>query len=249
MHTWVERHRLVVPLVLLLLVPACGGGGDEARAREVGGGGAPVEGVTVEGVGRARGAPDLARTTVGVNVTRPTVDEAVTESNAAAAAVLEALRGHGVDPGDIQTTQVSIHAEQQWFEDRPPTVRGYTATNLVQALLRDVEGIGEVLSAVVAAGGDATRIDQLVFEVDDDEALRADARAEAFADARRKAEQYAELAGTSLGTMTSITERAADHGPMPYALDAAVAGEGSRVPISPGLQDVEVRVQVVWSLE
>lgn len=247
------RRWFIVPLVLVLAAAACGGDGTEeepAAAQAVEGGVAQVEGVTVEGEGTARGAPDVARTTVGVNVTRPTVEEAVAEANAAAEAVLAALRAEGVAPDDIQTTQVSIRPEQRFFEDRPPEVSGYTVTNMVEVTIRDIDGVGQVIAAVAAAGGDATRVEQLVFEVDDDEALRAEARAEAFANARRKAEQYAELADATPGGIVSISEQQTQGGPMPFAVaEDEAAGQSSPVPISRGQQEVSVRVQVVWSLD
>lgn len=248
------RRQVVVGsvLVVVLAAAACGGTageGEPAGAQPVGGGGGQVEGVTVEGEGTARGAPDLARATVGVNVTRDTVEEAVAEANAAAEAVLAALGAEGVAPDDIQTSQVSIRPEQRYFEDRPPEVQGYTVTNMVEVTIRDIDRVGQVVAAVADAGGDATRVEQLVFEVDDDEGLRAEARTDAFADARRKAEQYADLADATLGGIVSIAEQQTQGGPMPFAVaEDEAAGASSSVPIARGQQEVTVRVQVVWSL-
>lgn len=249
------RRQVIVGFVFVfvLAAAACGGtasDGEAAGAEPVGGGGAQVEGVTVDGEGTARGAPDVARTTVGVNVTRDTVEEAVAEANAAAEAVLAALRAEGVAPDDIQTSQVSIRPEHRFFEERPPEVSGYSVTNMVEVTIRDIDRVGEVLAAVAAAGGDATRVEQLAFEVDDDEGLRAVARTDAFANARRKAEQYAELADATLGGIVSISEQQTQGGPIPFGIaDEAAAGDSSSVPISRGQQEVKVRVQVVWSLE
>lgn len=245
------RRWLVLVVSLALVLSSCGGdaGPDPAAAEAAPGGARPRDTVTVQGTGVARGAPDVARTTVGVEVTRETVEDATRDADAAARAVLDALRANGVDADDIRTTQLAIRPEHRFTDHRPPELRGYTVTNLVEVTVHDVDRAGEVLSAVARAGGDATRVEQISFEVDDDEALLAEARARAFADARRRAAQYAELSDGSLGGIVSITEGPAHAPPMPFAAGAVDAEEASAIPISRGTQEVTVHVQVVWSLE
>uniref|UniRef100_UPI0038B2D1ED SIMPL domain-containing protein n=2 Tax=Bacillati TaxID=1783272 RepID=UPI0038B2D1ED len=58
----------------------------------------------------------------------------------------------------------------------------------------------------IAAGGNAARLGNVAFAIDDDSQLLADARTRAFEDAKNRAEQYADLSGTSLENVVTITE-------------------------------------------
>ena len=85
------------------------------------------------------------------------------------------------------------------------------------------------------------------YEFDDDAALRSKARELAYADARTRAEQYAKLAGRTLGDVVLVREEVTPSGPVPMAADSAMA-TASAVPIAPGTTDVTVTADVRWSM-
>jgi len=100
----------------------------------------------------------------------------------------------------------------------------------------------------VAAGGNAARVDGLALDLEGDSGLLGQARKQAFADAKTKAEAYAEAAGRSLGAVSSVTEQVDSSGPQPMKYDMARASaSGEAVPVQPGSQTVSVSVTVVWS--
>src|SRR3989304_5340023 len=70
------------------------------------------------------------------------------------------------------------------------------------ALDRVPEGIDEAVEAV----GDPIQISGVTFTIEDPDALLADARAEAMADAKAKAQQLAGLGGVTLGRPIAINE-------------------------------------------
>jgi uncharacterized protein YggE len=75
------------------------------------------------------------------------------------------------------------------------------------------------------------------------------ARANAFADAKARAQQYAQLAGRSLGRVEKIDESVDGGGPIYYAKDlAATGGAASPVPISPGQQTLTLNVSVTFQM-
>lgn len=262
--------RLLVPVALAaLLAAACsatagsGGGGPGAAAGPAGSGpaaaaearptpGAAREGITVVGTGRITGRPDTLRATVGVDVERPTVQEALDAANRATEETLEALRSAGVAEEDIATTEFSVRPRHREGPDDRPEIRGYTVTNLVEVTIRDLSVAGETLDAAVEAAGDAARVRGLRFSLEDNQELLSQAREAAFAEARAKAEQYAQLSGGSLGSLVSLTETAGDQPPpVPFAGDVArgeAAAPAARPPIEPGTQEVIVRVTATWSL-
>ncbi len=87
----------------------------------------------------------------------------------------------------------------------------------------------------------------LALDLEGDSKLLEQARRAAIADAKTKAEAYADAAGRSLGTVTVITENTTP--PTPIAFDQRQAADvaASSVPVQPGSQQVSVSVRVVWS--
>ena len=204
----------------------------------------PAEaGVHVDGVGTATGTPDVLRVTVGVETTADAVGDALQQADTAARRVLDALRGEGVATDDVQTVNLSIYPS---FAEDGQKIVGYTARHDLEVTLRDLDRAGTTIGLLVDAGGDAARVQGISFALEDDAALQEEARAEAFAAARQKAEQYAELTGRTLGDVVEIREQLTASPPMPYAAGDVARAES--VPIAPGSAGVTVTVGVGWSL-
>lgn len=254
---------------LLLVGTACASDDDESSSSGADAAAAPAAqslaaqsgpnaaappGVSVVGEGRVTGTPDTLRATVGVEVTRPAVDAALATANERATAVIAAVRDQGVAEEDIQTRDVSIRP--QHGEPRPeggqPSIEGYVASNLVEVKIRQIDRAGAVLQAVADAGGDSTRIHGVSFTLEDNQQLLEAAREAAFADARAKAEQYAELAGSDLGGLVAVSEQTTNRPPAQQfggseaARDAVAA---PAPPVEPGQQEVSVRVEARWNLD
>jgi uncharacterized protein YggE len=204
----------------------------------------PEAGVQVEGIGKAAGSPDVLRVTIGVETTAGAVTDAVQGASAAAGRVLEAVHAEGVSTDDVRTVNVSVYPT---YGDNGQEITGYTARHDLEVTLRDLSRAGTAIGNLVDAGGDAARLQGVAFSLEDDAALQEAARAEAFAAAREKAGQYAELIGRELGEVVEIREQVMPAGPVPYAM-ADAAGSAEAVPIQPGTSTVAVTVQVRWSL-
>lgn len=198
------------------------------------------------GTGRARAAPDMLRVEMAVQVHRAEVSAALSGSTAAAAALLGALRSHGVAEQDLQTSGLSVQPDND-YSGNVPVVRGYHASEQVSLRLRDLATAGEVLAETVAAAGDAVRVNGAWLEISDASGLLVAARDAAFDDARTKAAQYARAAGRELGAVRWIVEGVAGHGSVRPRM-MALAAEASPVPIEAGSTDVEAAVTVVWEL-
>ena len=89
--------------------------------------------------------------------------------------------------------------------------------------IRNLGSASQTLALIVTTGGDATRINSVSYSIDDDSQLVKDARTRAFDDAKDRAEQYAELAGLTLGKVISISE-VAGGAPLPPLADTDAAG-------------------------
>jgi uncharacterized protein YggE len=218
----------------------------------------------VEGNGQASATPDLLTVTVGVAVTGPSAGAALTLDNTQTAAVLAAFSQGGVAPKDLQTTGLSV--QRSYPEPAPGVAVGqpaivvgngrprpaeYDVDNTVVAKLRDLSSAGSVIDAVVAAGGDATSIDSLVFSLDDQRRIEDRARLDAVRQAVSHAGSMAEGAGEHLGQLCTMTD---DSTPIPSPLGLGIAGPadaargGTSVPLSGGTEQVTARVTAVYAL-
>ena len=161
--------------------------------------------------------------------------------------VMTALTDNGVDEKDIQTQYFSIDQVTSWDKDtEEEIVVGYRVTNMVTAKIREIDKAGSIIDAVAAAGGDLTRINSISFSVDDPSAYYDEARQEAMADARAKAEQLAELAEVELGKPTYISEGTIY--PV-YQRSMYEAAAPAPTPISPGRVELTLTVQVVYAID
>ena len=203
--------------------------------------------VQVTGHGIISAAPDQAIVRFGVQTQAESAGEALEENNLLMQEVISATLEAGIDEDEIQTQQLRLQPvySQTLNAVDPLTVTGYQAFNSVAVTAQDLSTLGELLDAAVEAG--ANTVEGIQFEIDNREALSAQAREAAVNDALEKAEQFAELTGTELGMVMTITEISSEQ-PQPIAVED-VAAVGGAVSISPGTETVEARVQVSWQLE
>ena len=206
---------------------------------------APEAGVQVQGVGTATGTPDVLHVTVGVETGASSVGRGarVGRTPRRSGCSTPCTTRAWPTPTSRRRTCTSIPATT----GAGRTITGYLAGQDLAVTLRDLGTAGATIGAAVEAGGDAARLQGIAYELDDDTALRARAREDAFADARVTAEQYAELAGRQLGDVVLVREQVSASGPVPMAAGDAVAASEA-VPIAPGTTDVTVTAEVRWSL-
>ena len=239
-------------------IPAAQAGGGQLTSPLGGGpgavqvaGGTAGRGITVVGVGKASGAPDVANISVGVETQADTVQQAVADNKAKMAQLLDALKALGIADKDIQTSNYGVYTERQPVPSSEgksgagPTI--YHVNNQVNVIVRDVNKLGDALDKTVAAG--ANNIYGISFSVDDTTRLQADARAKAVADARTRAESLAKLAGVTLGDVVSVSEVIGSSVPMYDAPRAAMGLGGGGTPVQPGELEVSTSVQVTFAIK
>lgn len=199
--------------------------------------------VTVVGAGQVQGTPDTLTINASMEFLAPDATTAMNQTNERQQAVIDELIGLGIDRADIATTEANL---QPQFGPEDNTITAYRATNSINVKIRNLDQASDAIGLIVETGGNATRINSISYSIEDDSQLVRDARARAFEDAEDRAEQYAELAGMSLGKVISISEAAGTTPPIPMpvprgAMEAAV-------PLEPGQQTVGFSVTVIWQL-
>lgn len=200
--------------------------------------------ITVVGDGTANVVPDLAIIQGGVTTQGKTAREASEANNAAMANVLAALKANGIAERDIQTAQFSIRPVHDTRRDGDNRIVGFQAINQISVKVRALAKIATVLDQIIAAG--ANQVAGIDFTVAERSRLLDNARTQAVADARRKAELLARAAGERIGRATAIVESSG--APMPMERMTMRAAPAASVPIEAGEQTLRVYVSVTFEL-
>lgn len=200
--------------------------------------------VSADGSSEAR--PDLATLNLGVTTEGQTAQAALQENARRMTALTQALRRAGVAERDIQTSNVSVYPQQQYRENQPPLITGYQANNSVTAKIRNINNVGRVIDAAVGAGGNT--INGVSFSHADPDAQLDIARRDAIAEARRRAELYANALGMRVHRIVAVSEGGGYSPPVPMAMERMAAANDASTPISPGQIETRVSVNVTFEL-
>jgi uncharacterized protein YggE len=201
--------------------------------------------ITISSQGSVKVVPDAVRISASSTNVAATSKEALAATAKTTAAVRAALTAAKIDKKDISTQSVSVFPEYK-YDNNTSVLIGYRASQSLTIVVRAADTAGDVVDAIVAAGGDSLQLSGATpFVLDNAKAATA-ARTAAVKNARAKAASYATLLGVKLGKVTYLVENSA---PTPYVPVMAVAKtEADSTVIDLGEQDVTVSVTVRWSL-
>jgi uncharacterized protein YggE len=250
----------MTPRAALLLMAGLGAlAGAPAAAQSVP---APLDGeaafrattLTLSSYGETRTAPDQATISMGVTTQAPTAGAALAGNRTRMTAVVAALRAQGLAERDIQTSGLDVSPQYTYArgpngqEQGPPRIAGYQVTNQVTVLVRDLARLGPAVDAVVAAG--ANQINGISFGLQNADARSDEARRQAVANVRRKAELYAQAAGLRVARLVTLSE-SGGYTPRPPVMmmrQAMEASADSSTPVQAGEVGVRVDVTAVYEL-
>lgn len=205
----------------------------------------PVIDLTVSETVEAK--PDIATFSTGVQTMAPTASEAVWLNNTQMASVVARLKKLGIADKDIQTTQISLN-QQFDYRDGEPKFKGYQASNMVNAKLRDLKKLSAFLDALAVDG--ATNFNGPTFGIDDDSALKEAARDKVWATATARAKSMARKAGYTDVRVLRVEESDGQGGgyqPVPMMVRAMDASEKS-TPIAPGELSIGTTISFTFEM-
>lgn len=238
-------HRLLGALLIAAVIPAA-----PAAAQVTTQLAQPVTGtrLDVTAAGEVTRVPDIAVISAGVITRSTTASGAIQENAQRMERVIAALKRAGVADRDIQTTSINLNPEYRYAENQPPQLVGYTASNQVTIRFRDIRSSGRILDALVAEG--ANQINGPTMTIEHREAALDEARANAVAIGRARADLYARALGKRVGRVISVSESGSHYPPPPMPMgergDAVMAV--SRTQIVPGEQKLQVNLAMVFEL-
>ncbi len=205
--------------------------------------------VVVQGTGTANARPDRAVLLFELGHTAPTSPEALRNVAERTASLEAVLRDRGVAEADWTTAGVTVQPAYEWRRDEH-VLLGQRAVNRLQVTTRDAALVGRLLTDAVESAGARVGGPQWVVEQDNPAHLEA-CRA-AAADARRRAQAYADGLGLALGPVVSVDETRPDEpvprGRMMMAMATAAADESAPLDVSAGDMEVSAQVVVTFTL-
>lgn len=212
----------------------------------------PIRQITLTGQGQVQAKPDIAYINTGVTSRAKTARDALTGNSKAMAKIIAGLTGLGLDEKDIQTSNFRIYPLTRTLRDDTPLrdiIDGYEVNNSIRIKIRDLEKLGELLDKVVTLG--ANNVNGVRFGFEGLTALMDQARNKAVADARRRAELYAEAANFNLGVVLSLSESGGHYGAQRLYAASAFAEDtlAMDVPIASGEQSISTSVTLTWQIE
>ncbi|MHB8263046.1 MAG: SIMPL domain-containing protein [Acidimicrobiales bacterium] len=199
--------------------------------------------LTVYGTGKASATPDEFNIMISVHESGSTAASALSADNSKTANLVSVLKGAGVLPTDIKTTNFSLNPQYTY----KGVLTGYSVSNDITAKLTSLSTAGSVIDAAQAAVGNAGSLQSLGFAVLNETALQSQARASAVRDAKVQAQAMALAAGEKIAGICSLSDVNSTPD-QPYFNGAAMATSAHSVPLEAGTQQVSVKVKVVYGL-
>ncbi len=183
--------------------------------------------INVQGTGEAVGIPDVATFTFTVREKAKDAPAAQNAMSEKANKAIAYLKSEGIDAKDIKTENFQSNPTYAnvscgMYGCPSPAITGYEVSETVSVKVREKDKAGNLLKGVIDLK--IGEVSGLQFVIDDTDALKAEARANAIEKARIQAEKIADSLGVNLSDVVSYYE---DPGFMPYA-EAAYGGDMMR---------------------
>jgi uncharacterized protein YggE len=159
-------------------------------------------GVAVYGAASVKAMPDNVRVRFKVVRLEQTPSRSFAQASEAVRGTREVLRQHGIPDGAVQRSRLGLKSSFVYGSE--PKFLGYQCSASFAVESRNLDDVQQLLIDLVAAG--ANEIEGVDFDVSGKADLRAEARRQAVAAARGKAELYAEAAGVRLGPVVHIDD-------------------------------------------
>lgn len=246
-------NKKLLPLIILTVIAifaaACGPVAAAQGQQTNQPGANPVRTLTVTGTATIYLTPDVAYISIGVHTENEDAGAAISANSSQAQQVVDAIKGMGVDPKDIQTINFSIYPMQQ-YDPNTGESKGvrYSVDNTVYVTVRDISKISDVITASTNAG--ANSVSGISFDVLDRDAALIEARRQAIVNAKSMAEQMASAAGVSLGELQSISFSGYNPPtPMFEGKGGGAMAMDASVPISSGQLTLTADVYVVYAIQ
>lgn len=193
--------------------------------------------ITLSGHGEVSAVPDLANVSFTIKKEAKTVKEAQEAVAVVEKSSLDFLKESDVADKDIKTIYASFNPKYKYVYNAkdlmpcnefgcPPrdgnnVLVGYEAYENITVKVRNTDEVGKIMQGLGALG--VSDLSGPNFSIDDEDALKAEAKKEAIEDAKAKAKVLAKNLGVKLGDVMSFSDDGGYPTPMYYGKDMMMA--------------------------
>ena len=185
--------------------------------------------VTVSGHGEVSAVPDLANVSFTIRKEAKTVKEAQDAVATVEKASLDFLKESMVEDKDIKTINASFNPKYEYVYSKalmpcneygcPPrngnnVIVGYEAYENISVKVRNTDEVGKIMQGLGGLG--VSDLSGPNFTIDDEDALKAEAKKIAIDDAKAKAKALAKNLGVRLGDVMTFSDGTEYPQPMYY---------------------------------
>lgn len=161
--------------------------------------------IYIEGKAKISAVPTVASLTIGVNTEGETASLAESENSETMRKITEGIKALGILADDIKSSSYSSYPKRVWNPDLGKDEQdGWIVDHQLTVKVRDTAKVSEVFRVANELG--ATNTFGPNFSIDDEETLKASARAEALANARAQAEELASSLGLAYDGVIGYSE-------------------------------------------
>lgn len=229
--------------------------------RYVGSGVTATNTISVSGMGEVFAVPDQATFTVTVREDAATVAVAQDEATKKTNDIIAYLKGAGVEEKNIKTINYNVNPKYEYTQEActnfscPPSNQklvGFEVWQMLEVKVEDPQKAGELLTGVGSKG--ATEVSSLSFTIEDEDALKAEARQQAIDEADEKAEALANQLGVELVRVVGFSEDSYGYPPMPYyarggvAMDMAMESKAVAPELPTGENKITSNVNITYEI-
>ena len=208
---------------------------------------------SVVGSGTVYAKADIANIEIGLKTgTKKTAAEATVESTNKINKITSAITNLGVEEKDIKTSNYTLSPVYNWTNDKGQELVGYEVTQVLTLKIRDLSKIGDIIAKTTEQG--ANQVGNISFTIDDEFALKNQAREIAINKAKEKAVMIANQSGMKLGKVKSVVENTEPViSPIAYTNAKVMLDSASNQVSSPNIQtgqnEIKVDVTLVYEVK
>src|SRR3989344_1976248 len=176
--------------------------------------------ITLSGHGEITAVPDIANVYFTINKEAKTVKEAQNAVALVEKSALDFLKTSNIAEKDIKASNASFYPKYEYVYDTkiampcteyscPPrpgksVISGYEASESITVKVRNTDDVGTIMQGLGTIG--VSNLSGPNFSIDDEDALKAEARKKAIDEAKSKAKILAKDLGVSLVKIIDINE-------------------------------------------
>ena len=162
-----------------------------------------VRTIEVSGTGEVTLEPDIATFSIQVSEKGETTKEAQRAANEKMGVLLSVLRANGTAEKDLKTTAITLRPSYIWVENKQ-VLDGQVAAQSLSVTVRDLAKLGSIIDELATVSN--ISLNSIVLDKEDKSEGMAEARRLAVANARTKADLYAQESGTEVSNVVTISE-------------------------------------------